>query len=205
MTEPDLYSLTRRLERLERESRRWKAAASVLAIVAVIVATIGATASPSADIQARSLTILDRVGQTRIRLAMDDDHVTHLDMWGPGKQPVLALYAGPTGGTVHVEGVKPGLGTPHQDGQRRHLPRARDGSAGSAIAQHHPRRRTGESRPRPGRRPAHAERHVGDGAGGAGRYRPPPRSSRRDGDAHAAFHRALRRGRQAPLEGSVAG
>ena len=108
MTEPDLYTLTRRLERLERESRRWKAAASVLALVAITVATVGATSSPPADIQARSLTILDRSGQTRIRMAMDDDQITHLDMWGPGKQPVLALYAGPTGGTVHVEGLNPG-------------------------------------------------------------------------------------------------
>ncbi len=31
MTEPDLYTLTRRLERLERESRRGKAVVSVLA------------------------------------------------------------------------------------------------------------------------------------------------------------------------------
>lgn len=57
MTEPDLYALTQRLERLEPESRRWKAAASVLAIVAVTIATIGATAAPPADIQARSLMI----------------------------------------------------------------------------------------------------------------------------------------------------
>jgi len=34
--------------------------------------------------------------------------VTHINMWGPSKQPVVSLYAAATGGTIHVDGSTPG-------------------------------------------------------------------------------------------------
>lgn len=34
--------------------------------------------------------------------------MTHINMWGPSKQPVVSLYAAATGGTIHVDGSTPG-------------------------------------------------------------------------------------------------
>ena len=108
MTDSTLHALTQRLDRLEREGRRWKAAAAVLAMLVVAVATLGAAAPPPTDLHVRSLTVVDRAGLPRIRMAMDDDKVAHIDLWGASKRPILTLYAGPAGGTVHLEGATPG-------------------------------------------------------------------------------------------------
>lgn len=108
MSDSTLDALTQRLDRLERERHRWQAAAALLAVLVVALVNLGAVIPQPADLRVRSLSILDRSGHPRIRMAVDDDQVTHIDMWGPSKQAVLALYAGPTGGTVHVDGTTPG-------------------------------------------------------------------------------------------------
>jgi hypothetical protein len=108
MTDSTLRILTQRLDRLERASRRWKVTAAFLAVVIVAVVSLGAAAPQPTDLQVTSLTITDKAGLPRIRLAVDDKQVAHIDMWGPNKRSILTLYAGPTGGTVHVEGSTPG-------------------------------------------------------------------------------------------------
>jgi hypothetical protein len=108
MTEPTLHSLTQRLDRLERERHCWRVASVLLAAIVVALVNLGAATPQPADLRARSLTILDRSGHSRIRLAVDDDEVTHIDMWGTSRQPVVSLYAAASGGTVHVDGAAPG-------------------------------------------------------------------------------------------------
>ena len=73
MTEPTLHSLTQRLDRLERERHCWRVASVLLAAIVVALVSLGAATPPPADLRARSLTILDRSGHSRIRLAVDDD------------------------------------------------------------------------------------------------------------------------------------
>ena len=108
MTEPTFHALTLRLDRLEKESARWRAAAVLFIVLTAGLVSWGAGATQPTDLSLRSLTIIDRTGAPRIRVAVDESKVAHIDLWGPGQRPVLSLYGGPAGGTVHVEGATPG-------------------------------------------------------------------------------------------------
>jgi hypothetical protein len=92
MIEPTLHSLTQRRDRLERERHCWRGATVLLAVIVVALVNLGAVTPQPADVRARSLTILDRSGHSRIRLAVDEDEVTHIDMWGPREQPVQRVH-----------------------------------------------------------------------------------------------------------------
>jgi len=89
MIGPTRHSLTQRLDRLERERHCWRGAAVLLAVTVVALVNLGAATPQPSDVRARSLTIPDRFGHSRIRSEMDDDEVTHIDMWGPSKRPVV--------------------------------------------------------------------------------------------------------------------
>src|SRR5206468_10636074 len=101
MIGPTRHSLTQRLDRLERERHCWRGAAVLLAVTVVALVNLGAATPQPSDVRARSLTIPDRFGHSRIRSEMDDDEVTHIDMWGPSKRSVVyARDAGRHRGSV---------------------------------------------------------------------------------------------------------
>jgi hypothetical protein len=80
-------------------------AAVLLAVIVVALVNLGAATQP-ADVRARSLTILARSGHSRIRLAVDDDEVTHINIHVDGSTPgTAAILAAGTSATLglHTE------------------------------------------------------------------------------------------------------
>ena len=79
MIQPSRETLTQRLDRLERENRRWKRAASACSLVLALTLLSGAapTTMPE-EIKARRLVLVDQRGVTRAILGTDFDHFEHL-------------------------------------------------------------------------------------------------------------------------------
>ncbi len=74
MNEQALDVLIERLDRLEREARRWRLAAVVVGVVLGLVVLVGATPpAPVADeIRARRFVVVDEAGKTRALLGVED-------------------------------------------------------------------------------------------------------------------------------------
>jgi len=99
MTEPTLDTLTKRLDRMERENRWWRVAGG--AVLAVLVATAASPAPKVADkILAREFILADDTGVARARLgltfgkpelAFDDDPRALVAQSGTPIEPRMSL------------------------------------------------------------------------------------------------------------------
>jgi len=90
-----LDTLVRRLERLERDSRRWKVVACLTLATLGMVLLIGArkpgeTSVPS-EIQARAFVLVDRHGTTLARLGLLPHGAWGLGFYEQGKQSRIVL------------------------------------------------------------------------------------------------------------------
>ncbi|HXA94340.1 MAG TPA: hypothetical protein VN323_02215 [Candidatus Dormibacteraeota bacterium] len=136
MAEFPLDALARRLDRLERQTRHWKTAAAILAALLGTAGALGVAAPAPADLQARSVTILDRTGAPRIRMAVADNDVTQIELWAARRRSAPTLYAAATGGTVQVDGSSPGTAAVLSAGAAASLSlHTRTGNASMSIVQ----------------------------------------------------------------------
>ena len=90
MTEPTLRSLTARLERLERESRRWRRATLLVLVGAAALAAMGQTPPHrlSKTLEAEEFVLRDGRGQVRASLGMGQNPTaTVLQIHGDNGKP----------------------------------------------------------------------------------------------------------------------
>ncbi len=88
MTEPTLDTLTRRLDRLEREARWWKIIGSTAVAVVDLVVFLGATPTTRVadEVRAKRFVLVDTGGKERGRLSTQPDGWTELLLFdGEGK------------------------------------------------------------------------------------------------------------------------
>jgi hypothetical protein len=71
MADERYETIVRRVERLEREARRWRRAATALALVVVALATLGA-AVPRRVVEAQKFVVRDASGRIRAELGPTD-------------------------------------------------------------------------------------------------------------------------------------
>ena len=95
MHEGELESISKRLNRLEVESRRWKILASTSLAALGLVLFLGATGSRVVDqIQARRIELLDEQGQVRLRLNVRANGAPMLRLYDKDKKRRLSLNVG---------------------------------------------------------------------------------------------------------------
>jgi len=112
MENREYESITRRLERLEVEGRRWKVLAGASLAALCLLLFVGAGGREMADeIQVRKIVIVDDVGETRIALRTKDDGSPMLRLYDEGKKGRLSLNVGANG--------EPGMWLYDEDGSVR--------------------------------------------------------------------------------------
>jgi hypothetical protein len=87
--------LTRRVERLERESRWWKRLASVMLVMLGIIVLLGAVAGKKAnsptELRGQRIVLVDKVEQRRAELTMLPDNQPGLMLTDDAGKPRLML------------------------------------------------------------------------------------------------------------------
>jgi hypothetical protein len=147
MTEPTLDTLTRRLDRLERENGRWKQAVRLLLLGIGAVMVMGQVLPKSGTLTTESLMVVDSTGTTRATLSAREGIPVLAFFDGNGKaratlqvqpdgSPVFALVTGDgTGGLwLSVNNGKPLLDAGDNDRKNRvFLGLTKEGNPGSAM------------------------------------------------------------------------
>jgi len=138
MTDPTLYTLTQRLDRLERENRRLKVAGAVLVLALVAVGAMGQMIprAVSKVVEAERFVLRDTTGKGLAILGTDASGILALslaDQTGkiraglvvtPDGMPVLSLYdqnGKPRAGLGVLADGTPGLALHDQNGKERLL------------------------------------------------------------------------------------
>ena len=112
MNKPLLDALSERVDRLERENRRWRRAGVLVLLVGVILATGGARwADGPRTVVAEGLLIQDKDGGLRAMLGSGPDGGALLTMFDSKLKPRFVLGVKPDG--------EPGLSIKDQDGRLR--------------------------------------------------------------------------------------
>lgn len=70
MTEPTLVTLTQRLDRLEREGRRWRLVGALASLVVLALAVMGQAVPRTRSVDAEEFILKDRMGKRRAVLGV---------------------------------------------------------------------------------------------------------------------------------------
>jgi hypothetical protein len=97
MTEPTLDTLTRRLDRLERENRRWKLAGGLAALVVLVLAVMGQAGPRPRSVDAEEFILKDSSGKRRAVLSVAQGGLAHLAFYDRQDAPRLGLGVGGNG------------------------------------------------------------------------------------------------------------
>ena len=96
-----MFTLDERVERLERECRRWRQAGLATVAVGVLALIVGGDkpAEEPETIEAGRLVLRDKEGRTRIELVVDDEGVAKLAFSDQEGALRAGLAVGPKGGS----------------------------------------------------------------------------------------------------------
>jgi hypothetical protein len=98
MASPKIDALTERVERMERENRRWRQGAG-LTLIAVLVVMISGSqrANETKVVEAESIIVRDKEGNERARLGVGSNGVAYLSLKDKGGNGGIDLVAAPEG------------------------------------------------------------------------------------------------------------
>lgn len=104
MNEPTIDNLVQRLDRVERENRRWKrAGTTVLAALAALVLMGQAKPDKVAEVvEAEKFVLRDKTGKLRATLAIAADGVVSLSLTGTTEKPGAVLAAARDGASTLI-------------------------------------------------------------------------------------------------------
>ena len=98
MARPKIDALTERVERMERENRRWRQGAG-LTLIAVLEVMISGSqrANEAKVVEAESIIVRDKQGNERARLGVGSNGVAYLSLKDKGGDGGIDLVASPEG------------------------------------------------------------------------------------------------------------
>lgn len=95
MREHELEAISKRLDRLEAENRRWKILGGTSVAVLGLMLLLGATGTKVVDeIQARKIVLVDDAGQVRLRLNVRQNGAPMLRLYDKDRKRRLSLNVG---------------------------------------------------------------------------------------------------------------